>query len=145
MPDWWSEDPELAGYLKAYQQFKQDFYFKPTLIETPVYSDIYRYACTPDRYGQIETSKGSWNATAATVEIKATATIGCHVALQLAAQNLMCDDYEERAMLAVQLKPNGKYTPHNFSKEIKQHTIVFLSCLTLTMWRDRFHKTNLYT
>lgn len=135
--DWWSDDPEIGPYLKAYKQFKEDFSFRPTAIERPVYHEVYRYAGTPDRFGNLELRRETH---LATVEIKATSVIGCHVPLQLAAQNLFCDDHEERETIALQLKPNGKYGIQSWNPAERRHNeAVFLACLTLTMWKQRHH------
>ena len=45
---------EVVGYLKAYKQFLRDYKPDWTLIEQTVYSDIYGYIGTVDRYGKID-------------------------------------------------------------------------------------------
>jgi hypothetical protein len=140
--DWWSEEKEIAGYVKAYEQFKKDFEFKPALIEMPLYHDVWRYAGTPDRTGAMRGKNGPL---ICTVDLKCVATVGPHVGLQLAGYNLLSSDWEDRWPFALQLKPNGQYKIHTQKpEEIKQNVQVFLSCLTLLTWRDRFHKKGVY-
>lgn len=139
-PDWWTEDPELAGYVKAYKQFKKDFDFKPTAIEVAMFHPDFHYAGQPDRFGELRIRTGRRNVT---LDLKAVATIGPHVPIQLAGYNLFTDDYQERDMIALQLKPTGKYSVHQFDDVLHQ-TQIFLACLTLARWKDRHHKLGLF-
>ncbi len=138
--DWWSEDEELGGYLAAYVQFKKDFDFEPHAIEIPMFHVDYHYAGQPDRFGSVRMGKGRRNVT---LDLKAVATIGPHVPIQLAAYNLFSDDHQERDMLALQLKRTGKYVLHPFPDR-EHHEQVFLACLTMARWRNHHHKLNIW-
>ena len=50
-------DPDIAGYLKAYQRFLDDYNPKWEGIETIVYHDGLGYAGTIDRYGIVDGRK----------------------------------------------------------------------------------------
>jgi hypothetical protein len=140
-PDWWSDDPEIGPYVAAYAQFKRDFSFKPLVIEKPCFHEVYRYAGTPDRFGQLQTRNGPKNVT---VDLKAVSKVGEHTALQLAAYNLFCDDREDRDCLAVQLKKTGKYAIHECLRR-EQDEKIFLAFLTVALWKDKNHGTKLFT
>jgi hypothetical protein len=136
MPDWWTGS-ELEPYVAAYARFKKEFHFKPTAIEHPMFHEIFRFAGTPDRFGQIRTDIDE--VVNVTLDLKATSTIGAHVDLQLGGYNLFCEDSEFRSMLALQLKPNGKYNIH-WVKDPRGSERVFLSMLTVYNWKRRYVK-----
>jgi hypothetical protein len=141
-PDWWSDDPEISGYVKAWQLFKKDFNFKVHEIETPHFHETFRYAGEPDRYGQVRLPQGDRYVTC---DLKATSVIGPHVPIQLGGYNLFCDDYEDREQVAVKLQPNGKYSAHWYTEEERhQNHQVFLSMLTVALWKDKNHRLGLY-
>jgi hypothetical protein len=140
-PDWWTDDPELSGYVKAWILFKKDFDVKITEVETPHFHEVFRYAGEPDRYGQVRMGRGDFNVT---IDLKATAAIGPHVPIQLGGYNLFTDDYEDRIPVAVQLKPNGKYNAHWYDKERGHFHQVFLSMLTVALWKNKAHSLGLY-
>lgn len=138
---WWETVSEIAGYVKGWELFKSDFNVKITAIETPLYHEIFRYAGTPDRFGQATLPNGVFNITP---DIKCVSKIGPHVPLQLAGYNLFCDDYEDRIPVAVQLKPDGKYRAYWYDKERAENHRIFLSALTMALWKNRAHSLGLY-
>jgi hypothetical protein len=141
-PDWWTEDPEIAGYVKAWQKFKKDFHVRITAIEVPMYHEIYRYCGTPDRFGFVTLRDG--HEYDATLDIKCVSKIGPHTELQLAGYNLFSDNHEDRIPVAVQLKPDGKYQGHWYGKDRAHNEAVFLACLSLAMWKNKHHSLGLY-
>jgi len=142
-PVWWTDQDEIMPYTLAWKQFKVDYDFQPLFIEQPIYSRAFRYAGTCDRFGSIHLPGGR---RAVVLEIKAVATIGEHVALQLAGYNqLYAPDSDKRDLIAVQLKPTGRYVVHNFTERIDHHTMIFLAALSLARWKDRMHHINRWT
>ena len=133
---WWKGDAELEPYVKAWEAFKKDFGFKPRLIEKPLFHETFRYAGQCDRYGECS------DVGPVTLEIKGTSVIGPHVPLQLGGYNLLFEDWQDRTMVAVQLKPNGRYTPHWYKSS--EGCRVFLAALTMALWKNTNHKLGMY-
>ena len=48
-----SVSPEVQPYLDAWMHFKMDSDFKPHMIEEKMFSEIYGFAGTPDRVGEL--------------------------------------------------------------------------------------------
>lgn len=136
-PDWWSDDEEIAPYVRAYQLFKNDFSFRPTSIEKPMFHPNYRYCGTPDRFGQVRHRDGIHNVT---LDLKCVAVVGPHVPLQLAGYNQFTEDHFERDLIALQLLKNGKYRIHNYPDRDHQ-TAIFLAMLTVFNWKQRYLKS----
>lgn len=139
-PDWWSGDAVIAPYVAAWVLFKTEFGFRPERIETPSYHPNHKYAGRPDREGSLQRKNVRVNAT---VDIKATAALGPHVAIQLAGYAMFCEDGHERARVAVRLMPNGKYQ-HAFYDDARTDFLVFLSALNIARWTDKQYKLGLW-
>lgn len=116
--------PIYKGYCEAWLQFKIDCKAKFTSIEKPVAHGIYRYACTPDRIGEV-------NGKAGVVDIKSGGPERWH-GVQLIAQALAVG-LEYAGLYGVYLKEDGKYN----LTEYKCHPYhnVFMSCLTLYQFK----------
>jgi len=127
--------PEIQAYLSAWIQFRKDADLEPLVIEELLYSPRYRFAGTVDRVGLLQGSP-------VILDIKTAASPGrLHpaVGLQLAAyQQAYNEGHPPRKVasrLAVQLRPDGKYTLTQYVD--KADFSVFLACLTLHNWRLR--------
>lgn len=126
-------EPDIAGYIKAYLDFLRDY--RPTwqMIEQPVYSYLFGFAGTLDRYGIIGRKK-------TIVDIKTTASANRLTKIAWATQTRgynfadHMEDVEQR--LIVQLKPTGKYTVHDCTNDECRYGIdsysLFCDCLHLT-------------
>lgn len=121
-------DASMAPYIAAYRAFKRDV--KPVVVmnERKLYSRKYRYAGTIDRRFIIDGQP--W-----TVDLKTTATMSPAVGLQLAAYDRLAQEEigEKSRMGALQLKPDGKYKLHPFTKT--GDFAVFLSLLNVHNWK----------
>ena len=79
--DWSTVHPSLLPYVEAYAKFKAEAKMTPVVIEVPMRSMKYRYACTPDRIVSFKRGrKEVW----AILDIK-TGSLDPKTALQLAA------------------------------------------------------------
>lgn len=127
-----SVDPVVAPYLDAYRRFTAECHPKWDAIEMRVFSEIYGYAGTLDRRGEVMGSYGYF-------DIKTSATISPPVGMQLSGYKIADGDRgitTKRA--AIQLKPNGKYQVHWFTDAMDD--AAFLSAVTLSNWRKK-HET----
>lgn len=125
-----SLDPQLEGYVLAYDQWRQDSGFKGAeWIECPQQDPRGLYRGTPDR---ILTTRPRcvW-------DIK-TGAYQRWVSLQLAAYVNCLEDpysYDRRALY---LSPNGTYAVKEFPKtEYAADLAVFLSALNVANWKRR--------
>lgn len=123
-------NPDLLGYLLAWQAFREATGFVPTQIEQMVGSTFYRVAGTPDRVG---TAGGqTW-----LVDIKSGQPTPADVLQTAAYQYLLGADRSGCKIdtrLAVYLRPDGTYTTrrHPDAADIK----IFLAALAVTQWRQ---------
>lgn len=121
-------EPHLLGYLHAWIKFIETTGAEVTDIERKGFHPVYRYAGTIDR-------ALVWRSDQWTVDIKATAQIYPHGALQTAAYAEMFGPPNRRA--TVQLRPDGDYQ----LKEWKDRTdfAVFRSYLNCYLWEQKHH------
>lgn len=129
-------EPELIGYLKAYQCFLRDYRPEWLNIEDLLCSKFHGFAGRRDRLGIIDKRLTQ-------VDIKTTASFDriakIKLACQLAGYAIADNEYNPPRIMqnfGVQLKQDGTYTIHN-TKNIEQkygfdarHT--FLQLLSLT-------------
>ncbi len=114
-----SLDPNLKPYLEAWRTFRGKTVWYN--IEEPMCSEVYRFAGTPDRIGEM-----------VIVDIKTGTTVPAWTGLQLAGYAIL-DNISTARRMAVQLKPDGKFTVHEFKE--RQDRGVFLSALSVYQWR----------
>lgn len=124
-------DPELVPYLDGYKQFLFDMKPQWTLIETPVASAKIGYAGTQDRYGLI--GKTTWE-----IDIKSSAVAPKTAGPQTAAYNEGLNETyglraKKRGCLLLK-KQDYVLIPLN---DISDWS-VFLSCLNIVKWKERF-------
>lgn len=117
--DWSSVSDEYFAYVEAWAQYREDFKFKPTMIEQPVHSHIYQFATTPDRFGSDKDFKDIM------IEIKTGSPVGWW-GLQLAAQVIAVHEpltwagnsrelVPRSVRRAVQLMPTGVYKVFDYT------------------------------
>lgn len=128
-----SVDPIVMPYLVAWHRFKSETQFVCELIETRVYSDRYRYAGTPDRYGYFPSRRYS-----AVLDLKTTAQIMPATGPQTAAYAaaLVENGFAKKPRrFTVQLRTDSSYRliEHDDAADLS----VFLSALTLYNWRKK--------
>jgi len=118
-----SIDDDDLPYLDSWRQFKRDTGFKLMASETPVFQEVYRYACTPDKIAMV-------NGKLTIVEIK-TGKLEPWTAIQTAAQALCFTEYHERIGVAV--SATG-YKIHPFRD--RHDKDVWLACLIGYKWKQ---------
>ena len=136
---------EWMPYLDSYQLFKQDFRFKPELIEVPMWDSIHRYAGQIDRTGTVECRKAE--AVNVTLDLKFTAAISAHVGLQLAGYNNFFPDAHQRKRLVVRPMKNGKYEVQ-WCDDVDSyfHDIsMFFAALSISKWKDKKYGLGMWT
>ena len=123
--------PEIAGYVRAWREFRRAFPFKVIASERPLYSSANGYAGTPDR---IVAAFGF----RAVVEIK-TGLPGIFADLQTAAQAILAQENYSGSIefgvpplrrFVMHIKANG--TPH------------LDECTSQSDWRDFLSALNVY-
>jgi hypothetical protein len=124
-----SDDPFVSGCIGGWYQFLEDHRPHCLVIEHRVYHPTYGYCGTIDRVAVIGGEAG-------VLDIKTTSELHPETGVQLAA-------YLEAAKLefpqltkrwAVQLKPDGTYTFHEYTNE--RDLATFLACLQIQLWRE---------
>lgn len=124
--------PEHLGYLAAWRKFKSESGFRPMAIEESRRHDLYLYAGTPDRSGDIGPS-------VAVVDLK-SGPLQPAVAIQLAAYAHLYPHPSIYRRIAVRLKADGTYSGTEFERrELQRDFAVFSSALTVFNWRKE-HK-----
>lgn len=127
-------DLEIVPYFEAFLKFQADTGFKVLGAETPMHSLVFKYAGTPDLWGEIGTEL--W-----LPDIKAVAAVPPWVAIQTAAYQRLLTEYVGRKArrAALQLKNDGTYrfTPYVRAEDAKDFS-VFNSCLTIFNWRAHY-------
>lgn len=129
--DWSALDPILMPYVEAWERFKAETRFLPTLIEKRVYSETYGYAGTLDRVGLM-------NDHTVLIDIKSGAVYPS-AGVQLAAYNRAA---LERGAIeyplpryVVQVCDNGKYALHPFTDSADFN--VFAAALQIYHFKQR--------
>lgn len=132
-------DPDRAGYLMAWVNFRNDFDFVPTHIEERLFHPRLHYAGTADRFGPL---RGRMSV----IDIKTSAKLGPAVGVQLAAYQHAFNDAdtgvfgqkftteEIHGRYAVQLKPDGTYLVKEYDNPLDWDA--FRGCLALHAWQQ---------
>ncbi len=121
-----SVDPEIAGYVEAWEIFLVLSGFQPTKIEFSVANETYRYAGTIDRVGTMAGSP-------VILDIK-TGAVGPEVGLQLAAYEYALDHETNYRRFAVQLSDDGKFTSKEFTDRATDWA-AFHAALVIFNWK----------
>lgn len=123
-----SLDPELTGYLIAYQRFSVEAGFTPTLVEHRVWNRQWMYAGTLDRTGTI-------GAALVILDFKTGLVLPGH-ALQLAAYLMCLPEPRRFRRIALKLSGDGSYRVHEFpGKDLRRDFDLFLAALTCRRWQ----------
>ncbi len=123
-------EPELVGYITAYQKFLRDYRPEWHYIEKQLADTQLKFAGTLDRMGVIDGKR-------TIVDIKTTASMDraskISLAVQMAGYGILAisnDMGEVEQSLGVQLKKDGGYTIHDTKKTEKLYhfdsTLTFL-------------------
>lgn len=125
--DWQRLSENQIPYIEAWAQYREDFKFKPQLVEIPHHSHIYQFATTPDRIGSDKDHE------VVLVEIKTGGKEGWWpIQTEAQAVAYLDDQWGSPAGVsgkskiqrrAIQLMPNGKYKP-DFHKDPKDYDVV---------------------
>lgn len=129
-------------YINAYKKFLLETRFQPTLVETPMYHEVHKYAGTVDRVGSFIQGKGGGQkykplyarTKECVIDLKTGSTLTRSVGPQIAAYEQLVVNHHGYLHLrryALHLKNDGTYALKEYAD--KRDFIVFLSCLNL--WR----------
>lgn len=122
--NWSTVSEAIESYVRAYEKFKLESGFEPTLIEVPHYNYPHRYGTTIDRIG-ILPNRGE-----VLLELKSGA-VEDWAGLQLALQNECLSKRLPR--FALQLKPDGNYRLDEFKDPNDRN--VALSACAVVHWK----------
>jgi hypothetical protein len=123
-----SLDPEIVGYVIAYQKFCTDAGFTPHLVEHRVWHRQWSYAGTLDRTGTLGSDL-------VVVDFKTGLVLPGH-ALQLAAYTMCLPDPRRYRRIALKLDGDGTYRVHEFAgKDLRRDFALFLAALTCCQWQ----------
>jgi hypothetical protein len=114
-------DENLKPYLDAWRTCSRAMGWKWLNIEEPEFSEVYQFAGTPDRIGEM-----------LVVDIKTGSIVPPWTGLQTAAYSILTNITTARR-IAVQLLPNGKFKVTEYTD--RKDREVFLSALTVYTWR----------
>lgn len=118
-------DPEIVPAVKAYMAMRIQFHFVCDAVETPFFSERFKYCGKPDMRGHID----GWQAI---VDLK-SGIVAPWVAIQLAAYT----DGQPMRRFSVQLKSDGRFKIHEYPLvECLADFNVFLAALTIQNWKD---------
>jgi len=124
-------NPQYAGYLKGWVDFRRDHGFEPIAIEERVIHEEHLYAGTIDRVGRL---RGRMSI----VDVKTSQKLGPAVGVQLAAYVAAWNDnpYNPKSYgrFAVQLSEDGTYRLIEYDSP--RDWPAFLACLDLKRWID---------
>lgn len=145
-----SIDPAVAPYFAGWRRFQAEHHaFIVHANERPVFSQSFRYACTPDVWGVMSDSLSH---APFVLEIKSTATLHPAVGLQTAAQLRAIGEWSHEdgrtrdrfiataSRFALQLNNRGGYKLTKL--EARDDFSTFLALLTAWRWKRR-HSINL--
>jgi hypothetical protein len=122
MLDRGSIDPELEGYLQAYERFLEESRFLPLQIEMRVYHEVYHYAGTLDRIGLL-------NDDLTILDFKTGLVLPGH-AIQLAAYANTQPKPRRFRRIALQLNDDATYRVHEYPlTEFQRDVDIFLAAL----------------
>ena len=128
--DWDSLDPMISGYVLAYQEFRKDTGFVPTLSEHKLHDMVFGIAGMMDRFGFIQ-DRG------VLVDIK-SCPVPKSTGLQLVAYGYMHDPHKFFYRMAVQLKVNGTFKVTDYPISDYQRDLdTFLSAVRVVNWKRR--------
>lgn len=121
-------DPkEHDSYVEAYQEWKRSLECSFVQIESPLYSEFYGYAGTPDRIAMIKDRP-------VVIDIKSTVKIEKHSLVQLTAYSELFREFAKLKSkpdgYILQLKKNGSFKFEKVS-DLTKFWNVFLSCLNI--------------
>lgn len=119
-----SVDPEAMGYLDAWREASYALGIQPVAVEVPSFHPQFGYAGTPD----VVTNDGVFD--------RKTGALAPWHGLQLAAYAHLGDNPKAKRRVAVQLKPNGRYSVKMFKpQDMPTDWAVFQSALNVAKWK----------
>ncbi len=127
--DWDALDPEIVGYCRAYERFREETLADLEIVEaeTARYHETYHYAGTPDRVAL-------WRGALAVIDGKTGAPAPWH-GLQLSAYRALVPDCAVR--LGLYLKSDGTWSIKTYADRNEWH--VFAAATRLWHWRAAHH------
>lgn len=130
--NWATVQPEILGYIHAWEKYRREVPHAWEFIEQPAYHSLLMYAGTPDRYGIVRGRP-------ALVDIKTVAAMNPAVGVQLAGyRNLIAPGHDaarEIDRIAVQLCADGTYREHHYKS--RDDVGCFLGLLATHNWRRK--------
>lgn len=133
-----SLDPVVRGYFEGWIKFTHENKCEWDGIEELIFHSTHKYAGRLDRRGKINGKK-------CVADIKTVSVVSRPTAIQLAGyeEGRRVDGDKERvARIAIQLKPDGAYEMHDFTRDDVRRKVglrapaindfaIFLACLTV--------------
>lgn len=127
--DWSSVSPEIAGRVRAWQRFRDEFPAETLMIETPLASRRYLFAGTPDRLFQRD-------GYLFVCDLKSS--LESQVDLQLGAYSLLVEEetrIKPKKAVAVELRDDETYRCRWLDQhQLRRAEQVFLACLSVVGW-----------
>jgi len=131
--DWKSVDDKIAGQVRAWMKFKQDYPSETVLCEQPMAHPVYGFAGTIDR---LINHDGDY------VVVDLKSSLSAQARLQLAAYSMLIHRVKARAAVAVELRDNGSYsTLWMNAKALEKARRQFLAALTVYGFMQEFQLT----
>lgn len=120
-----SIDPALEGYFKAWLKFEADTNYRPILNEAPMFTDLWKFAGTPDHIGLMYFKDPE-----VIIDVKSGAD-GHAAAIQTAGYQILYPKAKRR--FSLQLRQDGKYKLTEYRD--REDRGIFLSALAVYQWQ----------
>lgn len=126
----------LAGYVEAYEKFKRDTRFTPTLVEKFVFSPLYRWAGRLDRVGYFENKHGGHDD--AVVDFKSGLVVPAH-RIQLVAYASGLPEPRKYRRMTLQLEREGRFRVHEYDQQSYGNDLnTFHAAVALWHWKKAY-------
>lgn len=118
---WW-EGESYEPYIAAYLKFREECSFQAAALEEKVFNNTYQYN------GRLD-ARGSMGKFKVLLDVKTTSIMPEDLAYQLAGYDLCLEPDPKRLRFGLQLKPDGKYTLHEYKNRKDDEKVFFAALL----------------
>jgi len=130
-----SLEAALAGYVDAYERFKVETRFTPTLVERFVCDPVYRWAGRLDRVGFFENKHGGHDD--AVVDFKSGLVLPAH-RVQLVAYASGLPEPRKYRRMTLGLEADGSYRVHEYDPQSYGNDLnTFRAAVALWHWKQQ--------